>query len=205
MEVGDIQQKTHTSVQAFHLRAPPRKSGTDYPAAALHRIETRRHRFHLFSCLANIDTPVKRARFIKILILCYQLDGETMHPFGDGQIPTMIHPNPASFPDPSTFSEDDFMMWAFVETADFTSMTMSQSGHVLFTSGMLGFNFIDQNTIDTGRLSLVEFKTNGMVDKRTMRLPFNMFQVMNYVNGLGWGVGRLVDSSAGRSENQNGP
>lgn len=117
----------------------------------------------------------------------------------------MVRPNPASFPDPSTFSIDDFMMWAFVETADFTSMTMSRSGHVLFTSGMLGYNFIDQHTIDTGRLSLVEFKTNGMVDKQTRRLPFNMFQVMKYVNGLGWGIGRVEEEMAGRSEDENGP
>ncbi|KAI9037011.1 uncharacterized protein KD926_001109 [Aspergillus affinis] len=189
----------------FHYRAAPRKSAIDYPEACLHRIETRRHQFGEFICLADIDTPEKRARFVKILILTYQLDGETMHPFGDEVIPTMVQPNPASFPDPKTFSIDDFMMWAFVENADFTSMTMSRSGHVLFRYGMMGHKFIDQNTIDTGRISMVEFKTNGMVDKTAMRLPFNIFQAMSYVNGLGWGVERLEEQMAGGNESSNGP
>ncbi|KAK1141550.1 hypothetical protein N8T08_008963 [Aspergillus melleus] len=190
---------------SFHSRAPPRKSATDYPEASLHRIEDRRHQFGEFICLAKIDTPAKRARFIKILILTYQLDGETMHPFIEANIPTMVQPNPASFPDPSTFSIDDFMMWAFVETADFTTMTMSRSGHVLFDSDMMGHKFIDQNTIDTGRVSMVEFKTNGMVDQTAMRLPFNIFQAMIYIAGLGWGVERVEESAAGGDESSNGP
>ncbi|THC98112.1 hypothetical protein EYZ11_002400 [Aspergillus tanneri] len=70
--------------------------------------------------------------------LLYQLNGGISHPFIEGDhLPTMVESSPAGFPDTTTFTIDDFMMCSFVETADFQTMTMSRSGHVLFGNSMM--------------------------------------------------------------------
>ncbi|KAA8648941.1 uncharacterized protein ATNIH1004_004830 [Aspergillus tanneri] len=61
---------------SFHLQ-----SAVDYPFAALTRIESRSHKFSNFICINSVDTPVKRTRFIKILVLAVPAKRGDLAPF----------------------------------------------------------------------------------------------------------------------------
>jgi hypothetical protein len=69
-----------------------------------------------------------------------------------------------------------------------------------------GVNFlVDQEGLETGRLSLVEFQANGQIEVEMLRRPVNMIPVMRYLMRLCWSVGRLKDENIGGAEWSNKP
>lgn len=121
---------------------------------------------------------------------------------GSGRhLPTMIKPNPANSSDINQFTIVDFPMWAFVETADFRSMSMSRTGQILIYNNYGPYFVIDQDiSLKTGRLSVVEYKSTGHVNFVALRRPYYLKTLTNYVFGLGFGVERIAEENIGGRE-----
>ncbi|KAJ9272809.1 hypothetical protein DTO212C5_1070 [Paecilomyces variotii] len=191
---------------SFHNRAHPRKSAIDYPSSALERLEDTRQDYSSWVCINPVDTPLKRARFVKFLILCYRLDGQNWHPEPNGEIlPTMVKPNPATFPDANNFTISDFPMWAVVETADFKAISMSVTGHLILETNYGPYFIIDQASLETGRFFVVEYKSTGHIDHIIPRRPYFLTDLVNY-SELGFTVERMEEENiGGREQYQNQP
>ncbi|KAL3480855.1 hypothetical protein BJX99DRAFT_205448 [Aspergillus californicus] len=79
--------------------------------------------------------------------------------------------NPAS---PLTNSFEDFLSWLDLETADFRSVYLTRSGCIVY-NGFLGpYLLIDNESLKTGRLSLVQFRQNGTIKDIMQICPFNI-------------------------------
>lgn len=116
-----------------------------------------------------------------------------------------VDPNPSTFPDPSTFQYKDLLPYLFLEGADFYLITMTSKGTVLFT-GMLNCWFlVDQEDLDGGLITCVDFKPNGEVEDTFKRRAYNMWPVyLKYM--IQWrSIWELKDSSEGGWEEDNTP
>ena len=151
--------------------------GLRYPAEALERLyETSQPSDNTtLICLAPVDKkyPTNRARWVKFAILLYNYDIETGHCLLDAYMPSeaILNPNPETTTDPSV---EDYLPWADLETANFGSIFLTQTGTVLYCGYYGPYMLVDTLGLQTGRLTIVTYETNGTVRDSVEVRPFNM-------------------------------
>jgi hypothetical protein len=136
--------------------------------------------------------------------MLYRLDGEYGHIMSPNDHVVVAEQNPATAR-PKGLHKTDFMSWKYLETADFQALTMTRSGMVRFLRGLWAGFVVDQDGLETGLLSLVDFLPNGQIEEEMFRRPFNLISVMNFMYGLGWNVGRLKSEHIGGPDWANEP
>lgn len=131
-----------------------------------------------FLCLAPLCPSYRSnlSKWIKLYILSCRLDGEPGHCLTDYSH-SGVDPNPSTFPDPSTFQITDVLPSIYLETANFNTVTMTCRGIVLFMNQLSPWFLVDQDDLDTGRITTVEFKRNGQIADKLRRRAYNMFTV----------------------------
>lgn len=157
----------------------PRKNdhneGLRYPAEALERLyETSQPSYSTtLICLAPVDEKhaANRARWVKFVILLYNYDIETGHCLLDAYMPSEAILNPETTTDPSV---EDYLPWADLETAQFGSIFLTQTGTVLYCGYYGPYMLVDALGLQTGRLTIVTYETNGTVRDSVEVRPFNM-------------------------------
>ncbi|EED22087.1 conserved hypothetical protein [Talaromyces stipitatus ATCC 10500] len=130
---------------SYHQRAPP-GDALAYPEPALRNVDKSFPPHDRFMCLAPLSRSYRsnRSKWIKLCILSYRLDGEMEHCLETaGSSNVGVDPNPATFPDPSTFQITDFLPWLILEMANFAAMTMTKRGTVLFTKFLIPWFLVD--------------------------------------------------------------
>ncbi|KAJ5501494.1 hypothetical protein N7453_006311 [Penicillium expansum] len=154
-------------------------------------------------CMAPVEDPLNKARWVKLAILFYRYDYEAGHclPIMN-PIPNMAVPNPAT---PNTHSVPDFLPWYYLESACFGDIYLTKMGSVLYEKNTRHFMIVDEEGLKTARLTLVEFALNGDIRHSTLIRPFNMFPLSLdlFVNGR-VGVLEAKERSGGRAY-QNTP
>ncbi|KAL5335953.1 hypothetical protein BJX70DRAFT_401142 [Aspergillus crustosus] len=161
---------------SFRVRAETENS-LHYPGEALESIETTRQDFNPYALISLAPVqysvhPENRLRFMKFAILLYRFDLETAHCLEDSQMPETVLLNPAS---QSINNFEDFVTWAYLETADFRSIYLTRSGAVVYDGFIGPFLLVDEEGLRTGRLSLVEFAKSGSIRDSMLVCPFIMF------------------------------
>ncbi|KAJ5628585.1 hypothetical protein N7490_010813 [Penicillium lividum] len=202
---------------AYQSRAPvglpgtegPRKNdhieGLRYPAESLERLyETSQPcETNGLICLAPVDEqhPENRARLVKFAILMYDYDIEVGHCLINGHIPLEATLNPSTTTDPSV---EDYLPWADLETATFKSIFLTHTGKVLYLGNPGPYMMVDELGLESGRLTIVTFETNGDVRESVEIRPFNM--KMPYLNAFeNWSSFDSVKHCRGAYGHQNTP
>lgn len=182
------------------------KSPLEYPANALDRISETQQRVGDVFCLAPVDKdhPENYVRWLKFQILLYRLDGDYGHIMNPGDSIVIAEQNPSTAR-PEGLQKADYLSWQILEPANFQHLTMTKCGMVRFPGGLRTNFLVDQDGLETGRLTLVNFKPNGQIDVEMLRRPFNMISVMTYIYGLGWSVDRLKFENIGGGDWANEP
>ncbi|GAD96360.1 hypothetical protein TSTA_037250 [Paecilomyces variotii No. 5] len=116
----------------------------------------------------------------------------------------MVKPNRATFPDANKFTISDFHMWAVIETADFECISMCRTGNLILEINYGPYYIIDQASLETGRFSVVEYKSTGHIDHVILRRPYLLTVLVNYAE-LGFTVDRMEESIGGGEQYQNRP
>ncbi|KAF7178209.1 hypothetical protein CNMCM7691_006881 [Aspergillus felis] len=149
---------------------------------------------HQFICTAPVDREGHHTNYthlLKIPILCYLSTQEirerigSRHPFrGAGshnppnpKLPTLLSP-----PHPVL---DYSLSSMFLEQADFQAIQMKRDGTAFFSRTGIWF-VIDQSALDTGRISVVDFKSNERVASRTQLRPWYLAELLVLYEDLGW-------------------
>ncbi|PWY91709.1 hypothetical protein BO94DRAFT_617027 [Aspergillus sclerotioniger CBS 115572] len=172
----------------YHNRAPLRIPGLTHqahPEAALSRIAYSYPVGARLICLAPLSEASRsnRSKWIKLYILSCRLDGEMGHCLKSNPH-AGIEPTPATFPEPTTFSMTVFLPWYTLETANFGNIVMTRNGSVLFLGCTEPWFLVDQNDLDTGRITTVQFENNGEILMTFPRRAYYMFPVYTYFPGL---------------------
>lgn len=108
-----------------------------------------------------------------------------------------IDPNPATFPDPSTFQTTDVLPLFILEMANFACMTMTERGTVLFMDCLSPWFLVTQEDLNTGRITAVEFKRNGQIRESFLRRAYNMLPVYLRFCPLGKPLSEVKEGRAG--------
>ncbi|KAK7736716.1 hypothetical protein SLS53_006926 [Cytospora paraplurivora] len=108
-------------------------------------------------------TARNRALLAKIRIMLYHLDGDDGPILDDEADVTICMPNPALGPGAAVNPGPDFIMWSYVENADFGSISMTRTGTVTLSDELGERVLIDQEALDTGRVYFCSLGTNGQV------------------------------------------
>lgn len=123
-------------------------------------------------CLTPVDEahPGNRARLVKFAILMYDYDIEIGHCI-DQHMPSEAILNPETTSDPCI---EDYLPWRDLETANFLSIYLTQTGTVLYYGCLGTYMLVDEAGLKSGRLTLVEYEINGTVQESVDIRPFNM-------------------------------
>ncbi|KAF7115458.1 hypothetical protein CNMCM5793_002416 [Aspergillus hiratsukae] len=106
--------------------------------------------------------------------------------------PPVAHNPVSSLPD-----LDYSLSSMFLEQADFRAIQMKRDGTAFFSKPGLWF-VIDQSGLDTGRISVVDFKPNGQVANLIRLRPWHLSGVSGLVllhEGLGWPLRAMIDEN----------
>ncbi|KAF3761918.1 hypothetical protein M406DRAFT_74842 [Cryphonectria parasitica EP155] len=136
------------------------------------------------NCLAPQPMSARnRAMWTKIRILLYHFDGEDGPVIDDGKAAVCI-PNPALGPGSSLTTMQAFLMWRYVENANFKRMAMTSTGTVVFPSygGRGPLLLADQQALDTGLLLLCECANNGLMEAHARVRPDEMYELWNLID-----------------------
>lgn len=87
-----------------------------------------------------------------------------------------IDVNPATH-DPSAVQITDVLTRDILEMANLDFMTMTRNGKVLFMQRLGPWFLLTQEDLDTGHITVVEFKRNGQVHNSFRRRACNMWPV----------------------------
>lgn len=138
--------------------------------------------------------------------MLYRLVEEDVEPgplIDDGRV-TVCVPNPDS--DAVGLSPDcEFLMWNYVENADFHNIFMHRDGTVLFYGTGGPRVLIDRLTLDTGRVLLVEFGHDGRVEACCRVRPCILYEFWALIQNLGKSVRAVMSSEVWKSQTYNGP
>ncbi|KAE8420130.1 hypothetical protein BDV36DRAFT_307184 [Aspergillus pseudocaelatus] len=105
---------------------------------------------------------------------------------------------------PTTLSE--ILPALYLASADFHALSMARDGTVVFADGPdLTWFVIDAPELVTGRLTLVEFGSNGQARVSTLRRPWNMGQTMSFEQMLGKYLSEIAESGIGGPPQYNEP
>ena len=148
--------------------------GLRYPPEAMERIYDTMQPEDICGliCLAPVDEahPENRARLVKFAIMLYNYDIEVGHCI-ETHIPAEVILNPETT---HTGSVEDFLPWLDLETANFLSIYLTQTGTVLYQGCLGTYMLVDEEGLKTGRLTFLEYEINGTVEESVEIRPFNM-------------------------------
>ncbi|CEJ57727.1 hypothetical protein PMG11_06411 [Penicillium brasilianum] len=206
--------KYKRAVQSYYQNAPGYHSALDYPAVALSHLTVRPNKRFLY--LPSVDRKSHAHNYVSLvefLILMYvhQDEWNGLHPFdvhGAGEapsshIPQLLDPGAGSGA-PITLSE--FLPALYLHTAHFFALSMTRDGTVIFADGPgLTWFVIDERGLATGRLTLADFGSNGLVHVSTLRRPWNMGQSMSFEQMLGRFLSEIAESGIGGPPQYNEP
>lgn len=82
----------------------------------------------------------------------------------------------------------------FLEQADFRAIQMKRDRTAFFSKTGIWF-VIDQSGLDTGRISVVDFKPNGAVANLTHLRPWHLTGLVILSEGLGWPLRAIIDEN----------
>ncbi|KAJ5552344.1 hypothetical protein N7494_001722 [Penicillium frequentans] len=163
---------------SYHQRAPARNA-MDYPSDAVRNA----HLYYdtpSFVCLPplGLSFPSNQSKWIKLYILSCRLDGEMDHCMqSHGARHGSLDPNPATISDPTKVQITDVLPRAFLEMANFAHITMTRQGTVLFMGFLWHWFLVTDDDLNTGHITVVDFKRNGQIDQCLRRRAFNMWPV----------------------------
>jgi hypothetical protein len=141
--------------------------------------------------------PENHKRLLKILILCYMsrhLTGAAHklgHAFGNSAHKESRH-LPAFLPTSDQTTLDYSLSSIFLENADWRAIHATRAGTVFFYEAS-NWYIIDQDTLDTGRVKLVDFNCDGSVEIQEALRPFNISRFRILAEGLCWRLGDFDD------------
>lgn len=146
-----------------------------------------------------------RAVFTKLRIMLYRLDGEEGPLIDDGHVSVCV-PNPESDNAGCGLNPDrEFLMWHYVENADFHFISMTSAGTVVFYSTGGPRVLVDRQALDTGRVLLCDFETNGQLEGSCRIRPYILYDFWPLIVGLGKTVRGVMDREVWKSPTFNGP
>ncbi|KAJ5918691.1 hypothetical protein N7454_009835 [Penicillium verhagenii] len=150
--------------------------GLRYPAEALEHIydTLQPEKACGLISLVPVDEAhaANRARWVKFAIMLYDYDIETGHCLLDNHMSSATL-NPATIAT-NRASLEDYLPWENLETANFLSIYLTQTGTVLYLGNNGPYLLVDEDGLKTGRLSMVKYETNGAVEQALQIRPFNM-------------------------------
>lgn len=133
--------------------------------------------------------PENYKRLLKILILLYNHENNSMsHPMGhygdwdSSHIPAIIvDPSSTVAGDPSFNSYRNLLINYYLHPADFRALSMTLSGTVIFPKvSPREFIVIDQESLNEGRLAMMNFMSNGKLKSYALLRPWRMGGAMLY-------------------------
>lgn len=137
---------------------------------------------------------VNCTRWVKLAILLYRYGVEAGHCLGDNYIPTAAVLNPATA---HTSSLENFIPWYYLEPAWFGQIYLTRAGTVVYLGRLHHFVLVDEEGLRTGRITLVDFKINGIVGDSVLRRPFNMREVYIDICHNGQGISDVREGLGG--------
>ncbi|RDW76858.1 uncharacterized protein DSM5745_06850 [Aspergillus mulundensis] len=159
-----------------------------------------------FLCLAPLgpDHRSNRSKWIKLFLLSCRLDGEMGHCLDQyGSEHGGLTLNPASHPDPSAVQVTDVLPRALLETANWNCITMTRRGTVLFLQRLGPWFLVTPDDLETGHITIVEFKRNGQVAKSLRRRACNMWPVYLKYCGQYLSLEEIEDNRVGGNAAMN--
>ncbi|RDW59263.1 hypothetical protein BP5796_12187 [Coleophoma crateriformis] len=134
-----------------------------------------------YTCIAPLDTPRNKALWTKLRILSYDF-----YYSNDGICPVgVLTASPSSAA--AGVQPKDFMKTVYVENADFSVMSITVHGTVVFGS-VTEWVFADQRSLEDGMLLIVNLGTNGDVVLKMRSYVLDLLQMYNMHFGLGKGL-----------------
>ncbi|GKZ56347.1 hypothetical protein AnigIFM49718_001592 [Aspergillus niger] len=200
--------------ESYHSRSAGYTSAVDYPAQVLSQLAPRPNK--RFLCLAPINRethPRSYIHLVKFLILLYvhQDEWSRRHPFdlrGAGDAPRCHIPELLGCPPAATATTtlSEVLPALYLAPADYRAISMTRQGTVVFADEPdLTWFVIDAPGLATGRLTLVEYGSNGDVRVSTLRRPWNMGQTMTFEQVLGKDLDEIAESGIGGPPQYNEP
>ncbi|KAE8326655.1 hypothetical protein BDV39DRAFT_193490 [Aspergillus sergii] len=198
---------------SYHSRAPACASALAYPAilSSPPRPDKR------FLCLPPVDRhthPRNYVHLVKLLILLYihQDEWVGVHPFEGleaGQaprchIPEFLASSSSSSSSSTTITLHEVLPALYLAAADFNGLLMTRQGTAVFDVPGHAWFVIDPPGLATGRITIVAFGSNASVRASASRRPWNIGQVMGFMQ-MGRLVSDIVDSSIGGPPQYNEP
>lgn len=149
-----------------------------------------------FVCLAPVDKEHHAdnyIRLVKVVILLYFHENSTsMHPmsyFNDEnpQVPDIIIDPASTTPDLSNInSYQNLLSSYYLQPADFRVVSMTRAGRVIFPNmGWPDFTVIDEQSLNDGRVAVMNFECNGQVKRWARLRPYSLASIMAYCHVLG--------------------
>lgn len=134
-----------------------------------------------YTCIAPLDTPRNRALWTKLRILSYDF-----YYSNDGVCAVgVVSASPYS--QTAGVKPKDFMKMTLVENADFSAMSMTVHGTVVFRA-MTEWVFADQRSLEDAMLLIVNIETNGEVVLKMRSYVLDLLEMHNMYFGLGKGL-----------------
>ncbi|GAM35787.1 hypothetical protein TCE0_017f04381 [Talaromyces pinophilus] len=188
---------------SYHRRAPLRDSSLDYPPNLLPKYLAHQKRF---ICLAPVDREKHSEnykRLLKVLILLYNHENRSLdHPMAHYtnwdpcHIPAIIV-DPSftdTADDPSFSSYRNLLINYYLHPADFRAVSMTRAGTIVFPKvNLREFIVIDQESLNEGRLAVMNFKFNGQLENYALLRPIPMGKAMLHLYLEGWSVGEVLN------------
>ena len=130
-------------------------------------------------CLAQVtqNNPINLSRWTKFLMLLNRFDGarENVLSEDNPRHPLVFAEEISSSP----LSKEDAARWMYLENADFSHISMTRSGAVLYY--MTAYYFIvDQKNLEQGLLSIVTYAPNGEMEEALVR-PYGLMHLLAFL------------------------
>jgi hypothetical protein len=114
-----------------------------------------------------------------------------------------IDPNPATFPDPSSVQITDVLPRAYLEMASFNGITMTHRGTVLFMNRLRDWFVATADDLDTGHITIIDFKRNGQIRESFRRRAYNMYPVYLELFSLQRSLTHVINEKVGGPDRYN--
>lgn len=201
-----------TRGSALPLRRPGRGPGRGWrPPPGSFKANRTEDRTRFVGSVVNCIAPQPlgsrdRAVWTKLRILLYRLNGEEGPLIDDGQASVCV-PNPetGSAGRRGLHPDCEFLMWNYVETADFNRVFMTSAGTVVFYGTDGPRVLVDREALDTGRVLLCDFENNGQLEASCRLRPCILYEFWPLIESLGKPVRGVMDRDIWKSRTYNGP
>lgn len=114
-----------------------------------------------------------------------------------------INLNPATYPDPTVVQITDVLPRALLEPANWNCITMTSRGTVVFDLTLDPWFLVTPEDLETGHITIVEFKRNGQIANTLRRRACNLWPVHLRYNALYHPLEELEENRVGGGAKQN--